>query len=157
MKSRILSSSYIIDFEDIGFNSDDINKKVKKETDNILKSIDSEMLTGWEVHFIFRFNNVKNILIYSKGKSYPIERYKEITVHIPIPMIDTVFWGVNKEQQIYQVDHLDNIIKNFDCIEVGFNTFNNRADYILDSMKKAIKFCFNKGFTVNGFKIKVQY
>jgi len=155
MQSRILDSSYVVDFIGFGFDSADICAKIKVETDKILSSIDDKKLNNWEVHFIYRYNNVKQILIYTKGKSYPIEKYKEITIHIAIPLKEKVPWGVDLTQHIYKNEnHLDNMIKNFNCLDVDYSKFTDRKDYILNCMERSIKFCFKKGFTVNGVKIK---
>jgi len=156
MKTRILNSSLVIDFIDIDFNSDEIKAVVKSETDEVAKSIKNEILKDWEVKFVFTYNYVKQILIYSKNRSHPVEKYKEVVIHIPIPTIDKAPWGVKKEQHIYKADdHLDKIIKNFDYLDVNFKNYTNRTDYILDCMRRSIKFCFEKGFTINGVKVKV--
>jgi hypothetical protein len=154
MQSRILDSSYVIDFIGSGFDSQVICSKIKLEADKIVESIKDEKLKDWEVHFIFRYNNVKQILIYTQGRSYPKEKYKEITIHIPIPTIDIISWGVTKDQHIYDSNHLDKKIKNFDCLEVVFSKYENREDYIMDCMRRAIKFSFDNGFTINGIKLK---
>lgn len=157
MKSRILDSSMITDFFNIDFDSKKICSIIKTETDKLLETLDIDSLNDWEIHFIFRYTNVPGLLIYTKGVSYKKEKYKEITVHVPIPTLDIVNWGVNIEQHIYKnKDHLNKLIKNFDLIEVEFSDFNSRSEYIIYCMNKSIKFCLKKGFSINGEKIKLD-
>lgn len=157
MKSRILNSSYVIDFLDVGFNSNHIKQVIKFETDEILSHLANEELEDWEIHFIFSYNNANSILIYKKGKSFSKERYKEITIHIPIPIRTHVNWGVETSQHVYEENHLNNILKNFSALEVNYKKFENRTDYILSCMRRAIHLCFNEGFTVNGQRIMCNY
>src|SRR5690606_18810534 len=96
------------------------------------------------------------ILIYLKGRSYKAERYKEIVVHIPIPVKEKVPWGIELDQHIYENEsHLDHLMNNFHSLEVDYLGFTNRQDYILDCMRRSVKFCFANGFTINGVKVKV--
>ena len=156
MQSRILDSSFVVDFMGFDFDSANICTKIKLETDKKFNLITDKKLDDWEVHFIFRYNNVKQILIYTKGKSHPREKYKEITVHIPIPIKTEVSWGVDLTQHIYQSkDHLDNLIGNFICLHVDYSKFLNRTDYILSCMRRAIQSCLEKGFPVDGVKVKI--
>ncbi|TRX00129.1 Imm9 family immunity protein [Flavobacterium gawalongense] len=155
MKSRVLFSSYVIDFLDIDFNSNLIEEIIKDETDEVLQNVKDENLEDWEVVFLFRFNNTERILI-SKNRfgSVASQKQKEIIIHIPIPMKDVVSWGVNNEQHVYKdATHLNHLMNNFNTLEVDFNDFNNRTDYIIDSARRVVKFCFENGFTVNGVKI----
>jgi len=150
LKSRILNSSYISDFLDVGFDSEKIKRTIKGEVDDVLSKVENRLLDDWEIQFIFRYNTVKQLLIYTRGKSYNKEKYKEITIHIPIPSKDEADWGVRKEQEIYDKNHLDNMIDNFDRLDVDFELFKDMHDYIIDSMRRAIKYCFTKGITING-------
>ena len=156
MKASILYSSYVVNFLNEDLKSNEIIALVKPEIDEIAGTIEDESLKNWEVQFLFIYNNVKEILIYTKDKSYPKEKYKEITIHIPIPTKDIVSWGVNKDQHIYESNHLDRIIKNFNCLAVDLSQFKNKEDYISDCMSRAIKYCFEKGFTINGTKVKIK-
>lgn len=156
MKSRVLISSYVLDFLDVDFNSNQIEEKARFEADKILDNFKKDNLKDWQVIFLFRLNNTEKILI-SKNRfgSIPSQKQKEITIHIPIPMKNVVAWGVYNEQHIYKdASHLNHLIQNFNTLEVNFKDFNNRTDYIVDSVRRAIKLCFENGFTVNGVKIK---
>lgn len=154
MKSRILHSSYVINFLDEGFNSEEISKILKPEVDNVLSDFKNEAIKDWEIHFVFTYTNVKGILIYRKSQSYPKEKYKDIVIHIPIPTNDIVSWGVDVSQHIYDKNHLDKIIKNFSCLEVSFSKFTDRKSFLLDCMRRSIKFCIEEGFVINGIKVK---
>lgn len=157
MTVRVLDASMITDFVGEGFDSTEICETVKSETEEKILTIKSEKINDWEICFRFWYNNVKGILVYTKNKSYPQEKYKEITVHLPIPTNDKVSWGVHISQHVYESEnHLDHLMKNFNCLSVDYSKFNNRQDYILDCMRRAIVFCFEEGFTINGVKVKVS-
>lgn len=157
MNVRVLDSAMIVDFMGEGFESEKICSTIKTEAEKSIAQIKSETLNDWEVCFRFLYNNVRQILIYTKNKSYPKEKYKEIITHIPMPTIDKVRWGVDKGQHVYENEnHLDHLLKNFECLDVDYSKFNNREDYILDCMRRAIKLCFEKGFTINGVKVKID-
>lgn len=155
MQSRIRHVSYVTDFLDHGFDATQIGNLLKAEADLIISHIEFKDLVDWEVQFRATYTNAKQLLI-SKSKlgTYPSDKYKEITVPIPIPTIDKVWWGVRKEQHVYKEDHYDKIISNFNALEVDFLSFKNRTDYITDCIRRAIIFSFVNGFTINGVKIK---
>lgn len=154
-QSRILTSSYISDFLDVDFDSKKIKRTIKDEVDDVLSQFENKPLDDWEIQFIFSYNTVKQLLIYTRGKSYSKEKYKEITIHIPIPSKNEADWGVRKEQEIYDKYHLDSIIDNFDRLDVDFKLYKDMHNYIIDSMRKAIKYCLTKGITINGVKLKI--
>src|SRR5437879_1409596 len=112
MRLKILDSSYVVNFNGFGFDSENVRSIIKSETDKIISTITNEKLKDWEIQFIFRYNHTNQILIYTRGKSYSKEKYKEITIHIPIPIKDKVPWGVSLEQHIYKdANHLNDLIK----------------------------------------------
>lgn len=153
---RILDSSMILDFIGEGFDSTEICTVIKSETEKLIQSIKDEKLKDWEVCFRFIYNNVKQILIYTKNRSYSKEKYKEIVTHIPIPIKDKVSWGVDLKQHVYNSeDHLDHLLKNFNCLDIDYFKFDIRQDYILDCMRRTVKFCFDNGFIINGVKVKL--
>jgi hypothetical protein len=158
MIARILDSAMIYDF----MGTDEVKSSylcsiIKSEVEEIIRPLTETKLQDWEICFRFWYNNVKQILIYTKGKSYPLEKYKEITVHIPMPTKEKVKWGIDIEKHIYKDEnHLDGLMKNFYSLEVEYIKFGNRQDYILDCMRRAIRFCFENGFTINWVKVKIN-
>lgn len=157
MMTRVLDSAYISNFINAGFSGDEVRSVSKKYADSFAVKVANEKLLDWEVTFRFRYNHLKKMLVYLKERSYPVEKYKEITIHIPIPIKEKAFWGVDIEQHLYKNEnHLDDKIKNFHCLDIDYSNFDNRQDYILDCMRRSIKFCFESGFTINGVKVKVQ-
>lgn len=157
MTTRVLDSAYIYDFIDNGFNGTEIRSIIKKEADEFANLVLNEKLTNWEICFRIHYNHAKCILIYLKERSDKILKYKQITIHIPIPIKEKAIWGIDLEQHVYKDEnHLDNLMKNFHLLEVDYSKFTNRHDYILDCMRRSIKFCFEYGFTVNGEKIKIH-
>ena len=81
MKARILDSAMIIDFMGDGFESVEICSTIKTETEKSISLIKSEKLEDWEICFRFWYNNVRQILIYTKNKSYPKERVLNQALH----------------------------------------------------------------------------
>ncbi len=153
---RVLDSAYISDFIDAGFNGNEIRSAVKIYAEKFSEKVTNEKLIDWDVTFRFRYNHVRKILIYLKERSYPVEKYKEITIHIPIPEKNKVLWGVNPEQYLYKEEnYLDGLMKNFHCLDVDYGLFNNRQDYMIDCMCRAVKYCFSEGFTINSVRVKV--
>lgn len=154
MLTRILCSSYLLDFES---SFPEIDFLVKKEADKLAAQVHSKKLDEWEVCFQFWFNNVRNVLIYTKGRSFTVERYKDIIVHIPMPTKEKAAWGVDISQHIYKEDnHLNELTKNFHILDIDYDKFNTRNDYSTDCMLRAICFCFTNGFTINKISVKVK-
>jgi len=154
---RVLDSAYISDFIDAGFSGNEIRSVVKNYAEKFSNKVVNEKLNDWDVTFRFRYNHVKQILIYLKERSYPLEKYKEITIHIPIPEKGNVPWGVDLEQYLYKDEnYLNELMKNFHCLDVDYLAFNNRQDYMIDCMCRAVKYCFTEGFTINGIKVKLK-
>ena len=156
MESRITHFSLIIDFLDERFDSNRISDILKTEVDHILEINLLSNQNDWVIQFRATYNNGKQLLI-SKNKfgSYSSDKIKEITIPIPIPLINEVSWGVNQEQHIYKDSHYDNLLDNFWSLDVNIDDFTNREDYILDCMRRAIKLCFEKKYTVNGVKLRL--
>ena len=156
MTISVLDTAMISDFVAVEQFSTEMLSKIELEFIQIVQSIKDEKLRDWEICFRFIYNNVRQILIYTKNKSYPKEKYKEIIVHIPMPTKDKAVWGVYLEQHVYKNEnHLDDKIKNFNCLNVDYSKFTNREEYIIDCMRRAIKFCFEVGFTINGVKVQL--
>ncbi|OJW38562.1 MAG: hypothetical protein BGO54_21865 [Sphingobacteriales bacterium 46-32] len=154
---RVLDSAYISDFIDAGFSGNEIRSVVKNYAEKFSDKVVNEKLNDWEVTFRFRYNHVKQILIYLKERSYPVEKYKEITIHIPIPVKGNVPWGVDLEQYLYKDEnYLNKLMKNFHCLDVDYLAFNNRQDYMINCMCRAVEYCFTEGFTINGIKVKLK-
>ncbi|WP_153799744.1 Imm9 family immunity protein [Foetidibacter luteolus] len=155
MKVRVLDSSYIVDFPANGFDTTKILAEIEKDAHAIARQINDNKLEGWEVCFRFTYNYLNQILIYTRGKSEPKEKYKEITVHIPIPVKNQVTWGVNPEQYVYaSPNHLDHLLKNFHRLPVNYSRFEKCEDYVIDCMKRVLAYCFEQGFTLNGIVVK---
>ena len=155
MKSRILQSSYVIDFLDIDFSSAEINHTLKIETDKILEHYHNDSLNDWEILFRGIYGKGTSISVYRALPSYVEDKQKQITVHIPVPIKDIVKWGVNPTQLV-TLGKAPNELKNISLLEVDFNNFTNRTEYILDCFRRAIKFCFEDGFTINKVKVKIR-
>lgn len=155
MNSRILHTSYVIDFLDVDLNSTEISRIIQKETEEMLIKNQFSLLQDWEVQFKALYTNTKHIYVFKKTKPYLAEKIKEIVIHIPIPSRDEIICGVENTQYI-QTNYSPAFSKYANELEVNFRDFNNRQDYIIACLRKAIKFCFEDGFTVNGIKVKIK-
>jgi len=157
MNVRVLDASMIVDFPGEGFYSTEMLAIVQLEIEKRTSLIQSEKLLDWEICFRFWYNNVRQILIYTKNKSNAEERYKEITIHVPVPVKEKAEWGIDMSQHVYKnASHLDHLMGNFDCLDINYLAFDNLRDYILDCMIRSVDFCFMKGFRINGVKVKAD-
>jgi hypothetical protein len=155
MKCKIQDTSYIVNFMDSESSSKSILEFVENKLNKELENKNFEMISGWFIHFSFIYNNVRGILVYKNGPSYPVEKYKEISIHIPIPSINQVPWGVFENQYIQDIGHLDKRIKNFDVINLDYAKYSNCNDYIIDAMLESISHAFKNGFTISGTKVRL--
>ena len=153
MESRITHFCLIQDFLGMGFDTNKINEILKMEVNSILSKNSFTNKNDWVINFQANYNNGTKLLI-SKNKfgTYSKDKIKQIFIPIPIPT--NVSWGVKTEQHTYEATHYDKIINNFWVLDVNFSDFQNREEYILDCMRRAIKKAFEEGFTVGGIKVK---
>lgn len=152
MVARILHTSYIIDFLDVDFNSDEISDILKKETDKKLKQCSIDSLENWEIQFKAIYGKGSVIRIYKKMPSYAKDKQKPITIHIPIPENTKVPWGVHPDQYI-EVGKNANEEKNVSYLNVHFEQYSSRKDYIIQCLRRAISLCLEEGLTINGRKV----
>ena len=153
MKSKILHGSYIIGFVESNYPREEIDNALLPEINKYLdKTGNANQLTDWTLQFLINYNNVEHLLIARKTKSFPKEKYKEIVIHIPIPNNDMVSWGV-KEEQLVNMNHNYKNNKYIDMYNINPTDYNDRATYIIDTMKFSIKEIFKLGVTVNGKRI----
>ncbi len=155
MKSRILHSSYVLNFLDVNFNTNQISELLKTETDELLQLNNFVGLENWEVQFRATYGKDSMVKIYTKMSSYKNERQKLIIIHIPIPTTDTIEWGVDSNQYIYSANN-PNADKNLYFLKIDYSQFANRQDYIIDCIRRGIRKAFEEGFTVNGIKVKIK-
>ncbi len=158
MDTRIIESSLIIDFLDIGYDFKAISGILKKEVDNALRLNSIELPSDWALIFQANYNNAREVLV-SKNRhgSYPSDKFKWVTIVIPIPSKENIEWGVEEKQYIYGIDHYDKIKKNFWALEVDYAQYTNRQDYIIACLRSGIKKAFEEGFTVGGVKVKCDW
>lgn len=152
MQSSVAHSSYVIDFLDVDFDSNKISDILKKEADQLLNGLNITALEGWKIEFRIIYGNIPQIAIYKALPSSKTEKHKQITIHVPVPTIDVVSWGVRKDQLV-STGFKPETARNFTFHEVNFQDYANRTDYILDSIRNAIKQTLREGFTVNGLKV----
>lgn len=156
MQIRVNHTCLILEFWDDNFNASEITAELKIKTDNLLKQCSIDGIEDWQIEFRAVYNNAKQLLV-SKNRlgTYPSNKYKEITIVVPIPEKKNMPWGVESNQFIYGIDHYDGLIRNFNALEVDFRKFDNRSDYIKDCLSRAIDFSFTNGIVIKGIKIQV--
>jgi hypothetical protein len=156
MEARVNHSCYILDFIDEGFDCSKISAELKPKADSYLKVCPAPGIEEWEIEFRAIYNNGRQLLV-SKNKlgTYPSDKYKQITIAIPIPGIEDVFWGVKSEQYVFGVDHYDKLMKNFNALDVDYEKFDNRSDYIKNCLARAIEFSFTNGIVIKGVKLQI--
>ena len=152
MKSRINHSSHLIDFLVDDFDYEQIDKPLKKIVDLKLKKYNIPELKEWTVEFLATYGNLNKIVVYRQARSQSDMKYKQIIIHIPIPLKDIVFWGVNENQTI----KLNSPSENCELIDIKPENYSNKYDFIIECMKKGIDHTFDKVFTVNKIKIKAS-
>ena len=154
MKSRICHSSYVIDFLDVDFSSDEISNILQPEIDATLEEVAKGVLPDWELEFLALYNNTENILLYRKARSYTADKYKEVVIHIPIPTKDVVEWGVKKEQLLKT--GVGKSIHYADILSIDPTKYNDRTSYIIECMRIGINESFRLGITVKGKRIIIR-
>jgi hypothetical protein len=154
METQITHFCLIIDFLDVGFDTNEISQTLKIYLDNLLRNNSEKLANDWKLIFQANYNNGTKILI-SKNKfgTRKSEKIKEVVIVIPVPSKDIIEWGVENNQYVYGTNHYDNIIGNFWGLEIDFYKFSNRHDYIVDSLKRGILKSLKEGISVNGIKI----
>jgi hypothetical protein len=154
MKSRIAHTSYVIDFLDVDFSSDEISDILKSETDEILKKFDNDRLIDWELLYRGIYGKGTSVCVFTNVSPYVEDKQKQITVHIPIPTNDVAEWGIDPGKLI-SLGKPPSEFKGAKLLDVEFKDFSNRTDYILDCFRRAIKLSLAEGFTINKIKIKI--
>jgi hypothetical protein len=149
MNTRITHSSYVINFLDVNFDSEELSKTLKLDADKVLRQITNENLQDWEIEFRGAYGMGEQIRIYKKTRSYTADKIKLIVIHIPIPTKDKVSWGVD-ESQLVDLTIPKNSEKYFDVLPVNYGLFPNVNEYLLDSIRRGIEHSFKDGFKVNG-------
>ena len=154
MQSKIHHTSHVIDFLDVNFNSDQVSSILKSESDQLLSEIKIDTLEDWEIHFRVIYGEGNMLRIFKKNPSYVKYKQKEIVIHIPIPTKDIAPWGVEKNQHINLKPPSNP--QDFAYLGICFTDYTNQFDYIVTQIRKAILFCLEDGFTVNGKKVKLN-
>lgn len=156
MNTMISHVSMVIDFIDVAFDSKEVNKLVKDEIESIFSNLSTNGLENWSIYFLISYTNGKKPLI-SKNKfgTSSKDKIKQISIVIPVPSKDKIHWGVDGSQQVYSESHFDKIIDNFHQLDIEYTDYSNRADYIKECVRKAIKKCFIEGITINKIKLKI--
>ena len=159
MRIRILHTSYVINFLNVGFNTTSINNSLEIEIGQFVQKIKpDENLGDWEIAFKAIYNNSDKILIFYKTRSELKEKRKEIVIHIPIPRNDAhspIDWGV-PSKNLGKLMLLEEFEKYAVGLDVNYSQFTNRQDYIIDCLRRGIRKAFEEGFSVNRIKVKLK-
>jgi|GEM_PF-1764041 len=157
MDIRVTHFCLLSEFLNVDFNANDISDYLTPRIHQIMQENNLSIPSDWILLFDATYNNGKVPLV-AKNKlgSYPSDKMKYIKIVIPIPLKSEMEWGVNPEQHLYKKGHYDKLMKNFFELDVDYNDYVNRTDYIIGCMKAGIKRAFEEGFTVGGTKVKVK-
>ncbi len=152
MKVSFAESSYILNFFNNKLNSNVIKKEtLKLVNEKILTFPKNENLDKWEIEFriIYYYGDI--IKIFRKAKSDSTDNFKQIVIHIPIPLNSIYPWGIAGDQIV----NFNNIVpdpKYCDVLQVDYE-FKSLEFFIIGNLKKAIIHTFNLGFSVGGVTI----
>lgn len=157
MDTRITHFSLIYDFLDVDFNSTEISGLIKKELDDLIRKNFITSTNDWTLIFNATYSNARTILI-SKNKlgTSTKDKIKEIKIVIPIPTKDEIYWGVTHDKYLYKKDHYDNILNNFWTLTADCKPFDNRTNYIVDSLRKGINKSITEGISIGGQRLKIK-
>jgi hypothetical protein len=152
MEITLTHISNVINFLNIDFDTEKIDDNLvpvlqKELEESIDKSIDD-----WELEFLISYVQGDELRVFNKIPVDKEEKLKTIIIHIPIPLKKEVSWGVLPEQYISSSSN--KVVKNIEKIEVNYNSYNFRKDYIFSSIVRGIKCSLSKGFKISGVKIK---
>lgn len=144
-------------FLDVDFKSKEISNYILDNISNPIKLSNVVFPNDWILIFHANYSNGKKTLV-SKNKlgSFASDKMKYVTIVIPIPLISEIEWGVLPEQHLYGKDHYDKLMKNFFELDVKFQNYTNRTDYITACIKTGINKALLEGITVGGVKVKLK-
>lgn len=128
---------------------------ITREVPQLLNTIilDDE-LKDWTLYFSFNYRNLESIVIYRNIRSAPKEKYKEIFISIPIPSRDEIYWGISPENHRSPKSNI--IKKNTNYLPITLEDFDNRKDYIMDCVRRSVRYVLETGFKINGILIKLD-
>ena len=141
MTGTIGHTSHLIDFFTDDFDFKRIEESLKSLIYSYLNTYDISELAEWELLFTLINGNRDKIYVYRKTRSDIWMKYKEILIHIPIPLTSQIKWGV-EEKQVVKINYLkDN--KYSESIEPAIDGHSNVYDFIIDCAEKGIKHAFS--------------
>jgi hypothetical protein len=154
MKFKVKSSSNIVAFPNLDGKKVYDKERISTHLNLIVQNIHVDSnLSDWTILFNILFVKGDSINIYKKGITYPNDKEKEITIQIPIPTNECIDWGIEKSRFAVRppIDESKFII-----IPVDFTKYDNILDYVENSILIGLKTILQKGFSLKGYKIKVE-
>ncbi|MCA8832661.1 Imm9 family immunity protein [Hymenobacter pini] len=111
-------------------------------------------LNEWTLFFEFILNGgIDDIRVYLRNKSNPVLKEKWVTIHLPIPSVYRVDWGVDLQNIIFLKESKD-AKKWYESILCDFN-FENLKTHCNTAAQAGITYALTTGVTVMGKKIRV--
>ena len=143
------------DFPKIENGKKEINVFLSKINQIIIEQKGADFFPDWEMDFHILYNRYLDVTgFYKNGYTRTWYKHKVFELYIPIPDDDQVSWGIPKE-------HFDGINKNTESkpyfLPVHFNDFDNEKDYIVDCVKRSVIALFERGITIMGQKLKLDF
>jgi hypothetical protein len=155
MKLQIGHSSYVIGLFDV-FNTNDINLRLNDSLEKAETIVNSKShLTDWIIYFNFTYIHGADIVIFKSMKPYVGDKQKYIIIHIPIPNLAEVYWGINSKK-IGSLETSEKKPKNCTYISIDYKESASLTEHIQKCAKIGIEFTLKSGFTLMGETIKVE-
>jgi hypothetical protein len=137
---------------------DDVDiESIKREINNYVKNIIADVniqdLGDWNLLISANSRSTNKIGLFKRAIRYPSDKEFVISISIPIPNDDEACYGLSVVKEAFY-RALDD--KKFYALNPNFEEYGNLYQYILESLKRAIKLAFTQGFTCNGKKIKFK-
>jgi len=149
MKLEIQETSNIIGFYDFR----DCQDSICQYAAELLKKLDLSDLSDWTLILRFVLGKSDWVGVYTKGITYPSTKERDISIIIPIPLLDQASYGINKKRFLTRPG-LDP--SKFIRVDVDYKKYKTIQELIIDSAKKGIDAAFIHGIKIKGKTLKIK-
>ncbi|MEZ0612022.1 Imm9 family immunity protein [Fibrella sp. WM1] len=153
MKVSLSQSSYVINLFDL-INIEVISGLLEGLLIKVSAAIHNDKLSDWQLVFNLIYNgDITEVRVFKRTKSYTSVKEKWITIHIPIPTDQVIFWGVEKSK-IVRLGISDK--RYYVALNNDFLQSNSLEEHCYKSAKAGIFYTIMSGLTVSGQSIQVE-
>lgn len=153
MKVRLSHTSYVIGLFDV-LNTAEVDHLLQEGLQKTSKLIVNKELNDWELDFNCLYNKGTHIRVFKSTKPYVKDKQKLVVIHIPIPTVDIMEWGVIPKQHV-SMSEPPGMEKYYTEIEVDFKSSVSLLGHAVLCVKSGISFALLDGITILGQRIKV--